>query len=242
MALGQRGGFLVVDPPAAQAEVVFRRHRRMAEFVPIDHTKGPAVPVGDDVEVPQQDAVERAGAVDQALTVGCRDQDVDQRVDDGVFDADDVAAARLACRQRAPEIALFVAGRKGLGEHFDRHVEIEIVDAPLVLGRVHGADSHRDTQPLQIAREGQAHALEGRRIEQKLELEGLTRFLVDQLAVTNDPAGFLQQREGAAQVRIDTLEVMNMSGKLDIREALDWAAANRDMLMAKWEEFSGDGV
>ena len=49
-------------------------------------------------------------------------------------------------------------------------------------------------------------------------------------------------REGAAQVRIDTLEVMNMSGKLDIREALDWAAANRDMLMAKWEEFSGDGV
>jgi hypothetical protein len=46
----------------------------------------------------------------------------------------------------------------------------------------------------------------------------------------------------AAQVRIDTLEVMNMSGKLDIREALDWAAANRDMLMAKWEEFSGDGV
>jgi len=43
-------------------------------------------------------------------------------------------------------------------------------------------------------------------------------------------------REGAAQVRIDTLEVMNMSGKLD------WAAANRDMLMAKWEEFSGDGV
>jgi hypothetical protein len=43
-------------------------------------------------------------------------------------------------------------------------------------------------------------------------------------------------REGAAQVRIDTLEVMNMSGKLD------WAAANRDMLMTKWEEFSGDGV
>ena len=49
-------------------------------------------------------------------------------------------------------------------------------------------------------------------------------------------------REGAVQVRIDTLEVMNMSGKLDIREALDWAAENRAMLMAKWEEFSGDGV
>jgi hypothetical protein len=33
-----------------------------------------------------------------------------------------------------------------------------------------------------------------------------------------------------------------MSGKLDMREALDWAALNRDMLMAKWEEFSGDVV
>jgi hypothetical protein len=35
---------------------------------------------------------------------------------------------------------------------------------------------------------------------------------------------------------------MNMSGKLDMREALDWAAANRDMLMTKWEELSGDSV
>jgi len=49
-------------------------------------------------------------------------------------------------------------------------------------------------------------------------------------------------RDGAAQVRIEPLEVMNMSGKLDMREALDWAALNRDMLMVKWEEFSGDVV
>ena len=46
--------------------------------------------------------------------------------------------------------------------------------------------------------------------------------------------------EGAAQVRIDTLEVMAMSGKVDLREALDWAAANQLLLTAKWEEFSGD--
>ena len=46
--------------------------------------------------------------------------------------------------------------------------------------------------------------------------------------------------EGAAQVRIDTLEVMAMSGKVDLREALDWASANQLLLTAKWEEFSGD--
>lgn len=48
-------------------------------------------------------------------------------------------------------------------------------------------------------------------------------------------------REGAAQVRIDTLEVIAMSGRLDLRKALAWAAENRAFLEAKWIEFSGDG-
>lgn len=48
-------------------------------------------------------------------------------------------------------------------------------------------------------------------------------------------------REGAAQVRIDTLEVVAMSGRIDLREALAWAAENRVLLEAKWIEFSGDG-
>ena len=47
-------------------------------------------------------------------------------------------------------------------------------------------------------------------------------------------------REGAAQVRIDTLEVMNQTGRIDLREALEWAFANRATLEAKWIEFSGD--
>ncbi len=47
-------------------------------------------------------------------------------------------------------------------------------------------------------------------------------------------------RDGAAQVRIDTFEVMNMSGRIDLREALAWAAENKDLLTAKWELFSGD--
>lgn len=56
----------------------------------------------------------------------------------------------------------------------------------------------------------------------------------------NPPHFHVLGRDGAAQVRIDTLEVIAMSGKVDLREALVWAADNRTLLEAKWQEFSGD--
>lgn len=46
-------------------------------------------------------------------------------------------------------------------------------------------------------------------------------------------------RDGAAQVRIDTLVVIASSGRIDLREALEWAAQNRALLEAKWAELSG---
>jgi hypothetical protein len=49
-------------------------------------------------------------------------------------------------------------------------------------------------------------------------------------------------REGSAQVRIDTLEAMASSGRIELREALAWAAENRAFLEAKWAELSGDGA
>jgi hypothetical protein len=45
-------------------------------------------------------------------------------------------------------------------------------------------------------------------------------------------------RDGAAQVAIETLEVIAISGQVDLREALDWAAANTALLRAKWKELS----
>lgn len=48
-------------------------------------------------------------------------------------------------------------------------------------------------------------------------------------------------RDGAAQVRIDTLEVIGSSGRIDLREALAWAGDNRACLESKWTELSGDG-
>jgi Domain of unknown function (DUF4160) len=72
----------------------------------------------------------------------------------------------------------------------------------------------------------------------------LIRFSASEIAMYfgdhNPPHFHVLGREGAAQVRIDTLEVMAVSGKVDLREALDWAAANRALLEAKWMELSGD--
>lgn len=45
-------------------------------------------------------------------------------------------------------------------------------------------------------------------------------------------------RGGAAQVAIETLEVIASSGRIDLREALAWAAEHQEVLRAKWSELS----
>lgn len=64
----------------------------------------------------------------------------------------------------------------------------------------------------------------------------IAMFFVDH----NPPHFHVLGKEGAAQVRIDTLEVVAASGRIDLAEALAWAAENRALLEAKWAEFSGD--
>jgi hypothetical protein len=71
------------------------------------------------------------------------------------------------------------------------------------------------------------------------------RFSASEIAMFfadhNPPHFHVLGREGAAQVRIDTIEVIVMSGKVDLREALAWAADNKALLEAKWRDYSGDG-
>lgn len=73
----------------------------------------------------------------------------------------------------------------------------------------------------------------------------LMRFSSSEIAMFfadhNPPHFHVLGKEGAAQVRIDTLEVIASSGKIDLAEALAWAAENRAFLEAKWAEYSGDG-
>ncbi|QMW23856.1 DUF4160 domain-containing protein [Sandaracinobacteroides saxicola] len=49
-------------------------------------------------------------------------------------------------------------------------------------------------------------------------------------------------RKGAAKVRIDTRDVMMLSGKLDLREPMAWAQENQALLMQRWQLYSGDSA
>jgi hypothetical protein len=44
----------------------------------------------------------------------------------------------------------------------------------------------------------------------------------------------------ARRIRIDTLDVIASSGRIDLREALAWAEGNRDFLLEQWSRLSGD--
>lgn len=55
----------------------------------------------------------------------------------------------------------------------------------------------------------------------------------------NPPHFHVLGRDGAAQVAIETLEVIAINGRVDLREALEWAAENRELLREKWTELSG---
>ena len=47
-------------------------------------------------------------------------------------------------------------------------------------------------------------------------------------------------RDGQAQVAIDDFRVIARSGRVDLGEALAWAAEHRAELAAKWDELSGE--
>lgn len=55
----------------------------------------------------------------------------------------------------------------------------------------------------------------------------------------NPPHFHVLGRDGAAQITIADLQIIEMSGRVDLREALDWAAENKELLEAKWQELSG---
>jgi Domain of unknown function (DUF4160) len=56
----------------------------------------------------------------------------------------------------------------------------------------------------------------------------------------NPPHFHVLGRDGSAQISIATLDVLQVSGKVDLSEALTWAAENRPALEAKWQELSGE--
>src|SRR6266542_6795787 len=63
----QCGVLLGVDPPGVESERVLRRDGGATEAIPVRDAEGLEVEVRDDVEPPQQHAIERARARDQGL-------------------------------------------------------------------------------------------------------------------------------------------------------------------------------
>src|SRR5262245_16919096 len=110
------GGALGVPPPhrGKGGEPVFRQRIRPAEAIPAGRTHLAVSPLGNDVEVPQQHAVERLGGGDQLVAVLGVDDAIDQRVDGLVPDPDQVARADDVGGLRSPVAALLVAGRQRL--------------------------------------------------------------------------------------------------------------------------------
>ena len=78
-----------------------------------------------------------------------------------------------------------------------------------------------------------------------LTMPRLQRFSSTEIAMyfaDHPPPHFhILGRDGAAQVSIEALEVIAMKGRIDLREALEWAAGNRTFLLQKWSELSGEG-
>jgi hypothetical protein len=71
----------------------------------------------------------------------------------------------------------------------------------------------------------------------------LKRFSATEIAMYfadhNPPHFHVLGRDGAAQVSIEELDVTAISGRIDLSEALAWAAENQALLRAKWNELSG---
>ena len=56
----------------------------------------------------------------------------------------------------------------------------------------------------------------------------------------NPPHFHVLGRDGAAQIAIDTLEVIELSGRIDLRDALDWASDHQADLREYWNKLSGN--
>ena len=113
----------------------FGTTRGPAELVPVGDAEGLDVPVRDHVVAPQEHAVERARARDQARAVGRGDHQLDQRSTTGSLMP---ARLRLPGRPRSPtpqKSRCSLPGRQRLSPDVHDHVEVEVVESGTGTGR-----------------------------------------------------------------------------------------------------------
>src|SRR5690606_30908741 len=132
----QRGHLLRIDPPSVQIDTVDRIDLGPRELVPVRDALLADVPVRHHVVAPEHYAIERPGRGDEIFARRRGDDLLDQMVHHRILDAREIAAARDVRGLAAPEVALLVAGRQTLAPGGDDHVEVELVEAVLVLSGV----------------------------------------------------------------------------------------------------------
>jgi Domain of unknown function (DUF4160) len=150
---------------------------------------------------------------------------------------------RGRCGRRAP-----LSGRDGEpvalragGEPTQHPTALEIDLGDLVMPRFGGVE------PSAVGGEedGDLGSCTSATIALQAHMPRLMRFSSSEIAMFfadhNPPHFHVLGREGAAQVLIDTPEVIASSGRIDLAEALAWAAENRALLEEKWAGYSGDG-
>ena len=124
---------------------------------------------------------------------------VDQRIDGRIGDPGDVARARalrgLRSRTRCRRLSPGVGRRRAPSA---RHVEIEIVHAALVLGRIDDARAGLDAEPLQVRLERLRVRLQRCLEVEELDLERLAVRQLEDAALAL-AAGLAQELVGAAQ-------------------------------------------
>ena len=131
--------------------------------------------------------VEGARGDDQFLPAGGGKNTVDECIRRGVGNARKIAAARLRGSIRAEEGPELDARRFAHGEAACRDIEIEVLQAFLILCAVDQPHAGIDAQKLQVLCQRLDHPLEGGRVCQELEREGGLRRISED-AVLHGPS------------------------------------------------------
>ncbi len=196
------GGLVGVVPPDGRETrlPVFRRLRRTTEAIPARGADLVVGPLRHHEVVPQQHAIQRLGRSDEIVAVLGEDHAIDQLVDRRILDADDVAGAGHIGSLRAPEFTLLVTGRQRLrpGRHDD--VKIPGPQPVLILRGIDGADRHADAETFERWLEEQHHALKRGILAEQFQLKRRTGLGIDQFAITDFVARFLEQLQRFAKI------------------------------------------
>src|SRR5262249_50009927 len=236
---------LRVPPPDGweSCSAVLWQFFRPAETIPARRPLLAVRPLRHNVVVPQQHAIEGARRSHKLVTALGENDAIDQRVDRGVFDSDQVSGTRLLGGLGSPVAALFVAGRQRLAPTAGDDVEVRCPQAVFVLSGIDSADTDADAEPLQRRFVKQHHALELFVVDEELDTELFVGGDIDQFAAAYLVSGLLQQCYGLPEISANRFRVsifrIGVGRRKDFRRNLVPDGFENLALKALWQAGGG---